>query len=133
MQTFAIQYNGSVAMILLPIIFMLADMVTGFGAALVKRKLDSSKMRSGLFKKVCELLSIFVVLAVTDMTNLPNIIGPFTSTYICYYELLSIVENIESTGIKLPKILTRFLSKANKQLEEGDKASAEDKQDNAMD
>lgn len=119
MQTITLQYNGPVAMILIPIIFMLMDMVTGFGAALLKKAVDSTKMRAGLFKKVCELLSIFVVLAITDMTNIPNIIGPFTSSYICYYELLSIVENMTDLGIKLPKILIRFLSKANKQLNEG--------------
>lgn len=117
MQTIALHYNGPVAMILLPVIFMLMDMVTGFSAALIKKNVDSTKMRSGLFKKICELMSIFVVLAVTDMTDIPNIIGPFASTYICYYELLSIVENMETMGIKLPRALTQFLSKVNKSAE----------------
>lgn len=117
MQTFAIHYSGSAALIILPMIFMVVDMITGFCAAVIKKKVDSTKMRSGLFKKVCEVLSLFVVLAITDMTDIPKVIGPFSSTYICYYELLSIVENMETVGIKVPRVFTQFLLKANKVME----------------
>lgn len=120
MDIFMIHYKGPIAMVLLPVIFMVIDIITGFSAALYKDKLDSTKMRSGLFKKVGELSSLILVLAIVEMTNVPTSIGPLVSVYICFYELISIVENLSKLGVKVPSFIKTTIDNTKNKLEKGE-------------
>lgn len=83
-------------------IMMVADVATGFLAAVINNDVSSTKMRRGLLHKVLVLVLIFVCLAIevasTHIVALPYDIP--TCEVVCGYviimELMSILENIGS-------------------------------------
>lgn len=97
-----LQYSHKFWVILLPFILMLCDIITGYTKAKVKKEIKSSKMRSGIGKKVAELIYIIVGLLIGYAFNY-KIITYTISLYIVYMEVVSIIENCKELGVEPPK------------------------------
>lgn len=105
-------------LILLPVLLMGLDILTGFIRALKDHELKSSKMREGFFKKIGTLILLSTVLLIVYVTNIPKAILVFTSIYVCVTEIISLEENIRSLGVKIPMLFTKFLEKASDTFKE---------------
>lgn len=115
----AIAPNGK-WLILLPILLMGFDVISGFLAAMKNRKLKSSKMREGFFKKFANLILILTAIVLTYATGLSNTLLTFVVLYVCITELLSLVENVTELGLKLPKFITNPLAIAKDVIDKGE-------------
>ena len=86
---------------IVPAILMLLDFITGYLGAWKDNKISSSKMRDGLGKKCAELCYIAVgVLAKFALALDPIMYGIII--YVCYMELISLVENCDKLGFPMP-------------------------------
>ena len=93
--------------ILAPIIFSIADVVTGFIQAVINKNVDSTKMRNGLLHKAL-IITIILLSFVADVTFSLNFISKIVCTYVIIMEVMSIAENITSAGIDIT-ILSNLL------------------------
>jgi len=106
--------------ILLPIIMMAADIVTGWLQAAINGTWDSTKMRVGLFRKSGEILVVIIAYAIQEGISLPVDVPAFIAGYIVVMEILSICENLDQAGLPVPRWITRRLRKVAKDLAEDD-------------
>ena len=106
--------------ILLPLILIGADIVTGWIQASVNGTWDSTKMRKGLYRKSGELLTILVAYAIQEAVTLSIDVTACISAYVIIMELLSIVENLDQAGIPVPSFVRTKLGKVAKEIDEGE-------------
>lgn len=104
--------------LLLPLILMAADIVTGWIQATINGTWESTKMRVGLFRKSSELLVVIVAYAISVAIVLPFDVVGFISGYIVIMEILSVCENLNQAGLPVPVWITRRLGKVAKDLSE---------------
>lgn len=95
--------------ILLPLILMGIDIITGYYNAWKTKRISSSKMRDGLGKKLAELCYIVVGILISYAFDL-KAIGYFISLYVVYMELMSIAENCKKLGVDMPDNLKEKLN-----------------------
>ena len=107
--------------ILLPLVLMSADIVTGWIQASVNNTWESTKMRKGLFRKSGELLVIVVAYVIYVAIELPVDVPVFISVYIIIMEIISVCENLDQAGIPMPTWITRKLKKVAEEMNEGEK------------
>lgn len=107
-----ITYTHSYWTLLLPIIMMGADVLTGWIQASVNGTWDSTKMRKGLFRKSGEIVILVLAYVVQIAIALPINIFMFISIYVCVMEVLSVIENLDQAGLPVPAWITRRLKKA---------------------
>lgn len=88
---------------LAPVIFSIADIITGFIQAVINNNVDTSIMRKGLLHKILILLVLFLSFLLDATFNL-NFCAKAVSIYIIVMEELSICENLTNAGIKLGKL-----------------------------
>lgn len=84
--------------IITPILFSLADIVTGYIQAVINKNVDSQKMRVGLYHKVLIILVLFLsfILGIAfDIMAIPS----FVCVYVVIMEVISIIENLKKAGI----------------------------------
>ena len=108
--------------ILLPLILIGADIVTGWIQASVNGTWDSTKMRKGLYRKSGELLTILVSYAIQEAVTLSIDVTACISAYVIIMELLSIVENLDQAGIPVPSFVRKKLGKVAKEIDDGEEA-----------
>ena len=84
--------------ILTPIIFSLADVLTGFIQAIINKNVDSSVMRNGLLHKILIIIVVFLGFVI-DATFSLNIVAKIICSYIIIMELTSILENLKKAGL----------------------------------
>lgn len=84
--------------ILTPIIFSLADILTGFIQAVINKNVDSSVMRNGLLHKILIIIVVFLGFVI-DATFSINIVAKIICSYIIIMELTSILENLKKAGL----------------------------------
>ena len=106
--------------ILLPLILIGADIITGWIQASVNGTWDSTKMRKGLYRKSGELLTILVAYAIQEAVTLSIDVTACISAYVIIMELLSIVENLDQAGIPVPSFVRTKLGKVAKEIDEGE-------------
>ena len=112
--------------ILLPLLLIGADIVTGWIQASVNGTWDSTKMLKGLFRKSGELLIIIVAYVIYEAIKLPVDVPVFISGYVVIMEILSVLENLDQAGVPVPAWLTRRLKKAADALSEDDPVDGSD-------
>lgn len=115
-----VAYTARYWVLLLPMILMAADVVTGWIQATINGTWDSTKMRKGLFRKSAEILVIIVACVVYVAISLPVDVPGFIAGYIVVMEILSVCENLDQAGVPMPTWLTRRLGKIAKDLTEID-------------
>lgn len=86
--------------ILTPLLFSLADIITGYVQAVINHNVDSQKMRIGLYHKALIILVIFLSFIIGLAFNLMSI-PTFVCTYIVVMEIVSIIENLNKAGIDI--------------------------------
>ena len=123
------QFTNGTWTLLLPIILMGIDVLTGLTNAWVKGKIKSSILRAGLGKKMGEI----IVLAIGEMflfgMNLPAGVMDGISIYIILMELISICENLSKLGVPIPKFIQKALDTAEGKIQGKDDSKEETKED----
>lgn len=98
-----LNFSSILWQILTPLLFSLADIITGFIQAVINNDINSSKMRVGLLHKILIILVIILSFLIDVTFSIP-----FISKVVCFYvivmELISILENISKAGIDLGKL-----------------------------
>lgn len=99
------------------IVFMGVDFVLGILTAIFKKstksktgKLNSHSMWVGLLKKFATLIICFLAYRMDIILNLDMIFNACVMSFIVN-EVLSIIENCENLGVKIPKKLSEILDK----------------------
>ena len=82
-----INFTNRYWIILLPLILMAADIVTGWIQATVNGTWDSTKMRKGLYRKSGELLVIILAYVISVAISLPIDVAAFIAGYVIIMEL----------------------------------------------
>lgn len=121
-----IHFTSNVWPLLLPIILMCADVLTGWIQASINGTWDSTKMRKGLFRKSAEIVIIVLAYVVQVAIVLPINIFAFISIYICIMEILSVIENLDQAGLPVPSWITKRLKKAMDDMTEEDPTHEEE-------
>lgn len=106
--------------LLLPLVLMTADIVTGWIQATINNVWDSTKMRTGLFRKSGEMLVIVVAYVISVAISLPVDVPAWIAIYISIMEIISVCENLDQAGIPMPVWITRKLKKVAEDLSNGD-------------
>lgn len=102
--------------ILLPLILMVFDVITGYYNAWKNNETSSAKMRDGIGKKLAEIVYIVVGIVLSYAFGMKSI-AIFISLYIAYMELVSIAENCKKLGVKMPEKIEEKLNNNNKEGE----------------
>lgn len=108
------EFQYSKLSLFLPIALMAVDILAGFTCAWARKKVNTSTMRKGLAKKFGEILILVVANVVFYSMGVSEAIVHGASIYISAMEFLSICENLEKLGVKMPKILTDIFESAKR-------------------
>lgn len=103
----SLNFSSLTWQILCPIIFSLADVITGLIQAIINKDVETAKMRVGLLHKAL-ILVIILLSFVADVTFSLNFISKIVCSYVIIMEVLSIAENITRAGIDIT-ILSNIL------------------------
>lgn len=95
--------------LILPLILMVFDIITGYYNAWKKKEISSSRMRDGLGKKLAEIVYIIIGIIIGYAFDI-KAIGYFISLYIVYMELMSIAENCKKLGVDMPEKIKEKLN-----------------------
>ena len=115
-----IQFTHRYWILLLPLVLMSADIITGWIQATINNVWDSTKMRTGLFRKSGEMLVIVVAYVISVAIALPVDVPAWIAIYISIMEIISVCENLDQAGIPMPVWITRKLKKVAEDLSNGD-------------
>lgn len=119
---FDIEYTHSYWIFLFPVIGAAADIVTGWIQASVNGTWDSTKMRTGLFRKGGELLVVILAyiaeIAIKALAQAH--VATFMSIYIVIMEALSVLENLDQAGIVIPSFIRDKLGKIKDEADKGE-------------
>ena len=122
-----IKFTSNIWPILLPVILMGADVLTGWIQASINNTWDSTKMRKGLFRKSGELIIIILAYVIQTAVALPVDVFIFISIYVCIMEVLSVIENLDQAGLPVPSWITKRLKKAMNDIMAGDETDKNEK------
>lgn len=96
--------------LILPMVLIGIDFLTGIIYAFLSKTFQSSKMRSGLSKKVGEIVIIVLGELLSFALGLPKEIMNFLVLYISVMEIMSILENIDKMGVPIPEFIKRSIN-----------------------
>lgn len=97
--------------------FIVIDIITGICKAFATQTVSSSKMKSGMWSKIANILLITLAFAagvsVVYFPELPVAFGgvyPIVAVYLCVMEIISTIENLAvmNPSLKIAKILESF-------------------------
>lgn len=114
-----ISFRNEFWVLIIPLVCICVDFVTGVLHAWSTGHLKSYKMREGLARKSGELLVLILGEAFTLGMNLPIYILAFLSFYIIFMETISIIENLRKLGIKIPAFVNKALENIEEQIDNG--------------
>ena len=114
-------FQNETYVVVIPLILMCLDVMTGLINAWIKGEVDSSKLRKGLGKKLGEIICILIGEIFVVGFGLTAYIAAGVSIYIIVMELISICENLEKLGVPIPKFIKKALMVANTEINEDDK------------
>lgn len=106
----AINFSNAWYILIVPLVLAGLDFLTGFLKAWKNKDIQSSKLRDGLTKKFGEMIIIIVSLFLQYSVGLPKEISVFIAIYISATELISIAENLEKMGVRVPKWILKRLA-----------------------
>ena len=101
-----IHFDHAWKIIIVPLVLMGFDILTGFINSWKRKRISSSKLRDGISHKFGEILIIIVSLFLQYSLGMPEEICTFLTIYIIIMECISILENCEKLGVKVPAWLT---------------------------
>lgn len=115
---FTVHFATKSFVLIVPMILMLVDILTGFVNAWRNHDIQSSKLRDGIVHKFGEIIIIVLAIFLQFSIGLPKEVTMFASVYIIIMEIISILENVSKMGVQVPEWLTRRLKNAIKGNEE---------------
>lgn len=99
----------------LPLVMIILDIVTGFINAWINKSVSSSVMREGLGHKAGELAYILLGFLANIAFGLHSVFL-LAVFYVCFMELVSILENCSKLGVPMPEKLKEIIE--NKEVGE---------------
>ena len=125
-----VHFVNEVWAIVLPIILMGIDIITGLVNAWIKKEVLSSKLRKGLGKKLGEIAALLIGEMFVMAFDLPVFVSDGISIYIIIMELISICENLEKLGVPIPKFIRQALAITNDKIQnESENLEKDDKEE----
>ncbi len=118
------KFRNEIWMIVIPVAMMGADYISGTVYALSSQSFQSSKMRSGLTKKIGELMILILGEMFSYGLNIPPWIMSCISAYIIFMEFMSIMENFKKMGVPIPGFISKALRTVDAAIKEDDVAEA---------
>ena len=109
-----LHFTSKIWIMILPLILMIVDIITGYYNAWRKNEISSSKMRDGIGKKIAEICYIILGLLFSIAFGI-QAISYFISIYIIYMELMSVAENCKKLGVEVPKLDKKLNNDINKE------------------
>lgn len=103
-----------------PLIFIGLDFLSGFISAWIKKEIKSSKMRTGIAKKIGEFMMIVLMAVTTFCMGLPHQLITIVSAYIMFMEAISILENLSKLGVPVPAWIRNVLNNIEHEVDDGD-------------
>jgi len=97
-------------------LLMAIDIASGYVNACRHKKLASGIMRSGIYKKMLDTLSVVAIMLMQSVVSYLGIaapIGPILIGAFCFKELTSILEN---TADRLPRVVQDWLEVIGKKV-----------------
>lgn len=116
-----IHFEKSWYILIVPLVMMGFDYLTGIMKAVHNHDIQSSKLRDGLMRKFGEMITIIISLFLQYSIGLPKEITIFISIYIIVMELISIIENLDAIGVKVPKWIKDRLLNVAEENDDGKK------------
>ena len=113
-------FTNDIWTVMLPVILMCIDIITGITNAWIKKELNSSILRKGLGKKLGEISAILIGEIFVVGFGLTALVADGISLYIIVMELISVCENLEKLGVPIPKFIKNALAIANKEINKND-------------
>jgi toxin secretion/phage lysis holin len=107
-----LKFSHEYWIIVLPLVLMVFDIITGYYNAWKNKEVSSSKMRDGLGKKLAEIVYIGAGILVSKAFSIIAL-EYFISIYVIYMEIISIAENCEKLGVKMPEKIEEKLNNSN--------------------
>lgn len=104
---------------LVPLIFMLCDVVSGLAKAYIQKNIISNKMRSGIIKKCGEMMIIVLTAVVVYSVQWPHQIIAVVSVYMILMEIISIMENLDEIGVPIPKWIEKTINNVATDIDSG--------------
>lgn len=99
--------SSDVILVLVPL--MILDYTTGVIAAISTHTLSSKIGYRGFLKKIVMILGITAIAVVQgSLPEVPYLLDAFVMFFILN-EVISILENVDRAGVKLPSMLTKVL------------------------
>ena len=114
-----IQFKNNLWILVIPFATMVLDYLSGILYAWVNGIIQSRKMRTGLVKKVGEVMILILGEIFTYGLNLPMYIIQVIALYIVFMEVISIMENLQKMGVPIPKFVANAFSKADDMIDSG--------------
>lgn len=111
---------------LVPLIFMLCDIVSGLAKAYVQKNIISHKMRSGIIKKCGEMMIIILTAVVVYSVQWPHQIIAIVSVYMILMEIISIMENLDGIGVPIPKWIEKTINNVATDIDNGTSSAISD-------
>lgn len=99
----SLQFSNIIWQVITPLIFSLADIITGFIQAVINNNVESFKMRVGLLHKFLILLVIILSFVIDFAFNF-RYFSKAVCIYVIFMELMSITENLTKAGIDIAGI-----------------------------
>lgn len=115
-----IHFENETWKLVLPLILMGIDILTGLIKSWVTKTFESSKMRSGLGKKIGEITILVLGIVFSVALGLPKYLMTGISIYIVFMEAMSVFENLERLNVPIPKFVSTALSSINHTINEED-------------
>lgn len=94
---------------------MLIDYITGVSRAFISKKVNSSIGAKGIIKKVMYLCVVTVTVLLDGLLELNGSLRTLIIYTFIFNEIISILENSSSLGIKIPNYLKNALEKLNQE------------------
>lgn len=99
--------NDNMAL-LLPLVLIILDILTGVVNAVIKGEMDSSVMRQGLGHKFSEVIYLILGILI-DIFLKWHYVYLIAIIYISFMEIVSILENCSKLGVPMPEFLKNIL------------------------
>ena len=126
------EFRNTFWYLILPMILMCIDIATGFINAWIRKEVSSSRLRSGLGKKIGEVSILIIGELFTYALRLPKNMMKFFAAYIILMEIISIIENLDKLGIPIPGRIKKVVNNTYTELKEGD-SDVKDRESHQLD
>lgn len=122
MAAFAVYFNALAVPLVVLVIMMVIDYITGMVSAWINKDLSSRKGIIGIVKKICYMALVAVAMGVDWLMYCGISAAKITAAYDMWFgllvaiwliinEMISVLENLSRIGVPMPLFLTKAVKK----------------------